>query len=202
MRVSFFKRSLAYLLDTIPILFVLSILLSLFVGDMLKNPYPDFNQKLVVYEENVDTYYTVLDSYYQDFEDEVITEDAYNTLGVELREEFIVVNGDTETMIFSYYTAVFLYFLLSFLFIKYFYNLLMKGQTLGLKMMQLEMVGRINWFSLLLREVFWREIYWIFTFSIGLWIDLIMVTFTNKRKTLRDIFSNTQIIHQGTSYPF
>ncbi|KFZ25737.1 MAG: RDD family protein [Candidatus Izimaplasma bacterium HR2] len=202
MKVSFFKRSLAYLLDVIPILFVLSILLSLFVGDILKNPYPDYDQELAIYQENVDDYYAILDGYYQDLTDEVITEDTYNSLSADLREDFTVINGDTETIIFSYYTAVSMYFLISFLVIKYFYVLLMKGQTLGLKMMQLQLAGRITWFSLLLREVFWREVYWLFTFSIGLWIDLAMIIFTNKKRTLRDIFSDTHIIHQGTSYPF
>jgi len=68
--------------------------------------------------------------------------------------------------------------------------------------MKLEMVGRINWFSLLLRELFWRELFWVFTFGLGFFIDVIMLTITKKRRTLRDIFSNTSIIYQGTSYPF
>ena len=86
--------------------------------------------------------------------------------------------------------------------IKYMYNLVTKGQTYGLKIMKLVLVGRISWFSLLLRELFWREIFWFFTFGVGIIIDLVMVTFTSKKKTLRDIFSNTQVIDQGTSYPF
>ncbi len=202
MKVSFYKKVLSYLLDVIPILFVLNILLIMFVGDMLKNPYPDFEQDVAVYRENVDIYYDTLDGYYQDLVDEVITEDAYDILSIDLRDDFATANGDAETMIFSYYTAVLLYFLISFLVIKYIYTLIMKGQTLGLKMMKLEMAGRINWFSLLLREVFWREVYWIFTFGIGALVDLVMVIVTKKKKTLRDVFSDTHIIYQGTSYPF
>lgn len=202
MKVSIFKKTLAYLADAIPILFILGILLTLFVGDILKDPYPDYDNKVAIYQENVDAYYVTLDTYYQDLIDEVITEDAYNTLTVDLREDFTEANNDTETMIFSYYSAIILYFLISFLVIKYFYTLFTKGQTIGLKMMNLQLVGRVNWFTLLLREVFWREVYWIFTFSIGLWIDLAMLLFTRNNKTLRDIFSNTQIIYQGTSYPF
>ena len=202
MRVSFFKRSLAFLLDAMPILFTLGLLLNLFVGGILKDQYINYEEKIAVYQENVDAYYATLDIYYQDLVDEVITQEDYDSLSLNLRDDFTDINNATETMIFSYYSDVILYFLISYLLIKYLYNLITKGQTLGLKLMNLEMVGRINWFTLLLREVFWREIYWIFTFSIGLWIDLGMLMFTKNKKTFRDIFSNTQIIHQGTSYPF
>ena len=202
MNVSIFKKTLAFLLDAIPILFILGVLLSLFVGDMLKESHEDYDNKVAIYQENVDAYYAALDVHYQDLLDEIITQDDYDTLSTDLRDDFTDANNETETMIFSYYLDVILCFLVSYLLIKYLYNLFAKGQTLGLKMMNLEMVGRINWFTLLLREVFWREIYWIFTFGIGFWIDFGMLLLTKKQKTLRDMFSNTQIIHQGTSYPF
>lgn len=202
MNVSIFKKTLAFLLDAIPIFFILGVLLSLFVGDLLKEQYTDYDNKTAIYQENVDEYYATLDIYYQDLLDEVITQDDYDILFSDLRDDFTDINNDTETMIFSYYLNVVLFFFVSYLLIKYLYNLITKGQTLGLKMMNLELVGRVNWFTLLLREVFWREIYWVFTFGIGIWIDFGMLLLTKKQKTLRDIFSNTQVIHQGTSYPF
>lgn len=202
MRVSIFKKIMAYLLDAMPIFMLLMILNTLFVAELLKNPYSDYDAKYEVYQENVDEYYSEIDIYFQDLENEDITQEEYDSQVALLREDFLEVNSETETMIFSYYTRILYYFLISFLVVKYIYNIITKGQTFGLKFMKLEMVGKVNWLSLLLREVFWRELFWIFTFGVGLFIDLIMVTVTKKSKTLRDIFSNTSIIYQGTSYPF
>ena len=202
MRVSLFKKSMAYLLDAMPIFFTLMVLNSLFVGELLKDPYPDYDVNYEIYQENVDDYYATLEIYYADLEDEIITQEDYDSLSEALRDAFLVTNGETEDIIYKYFSRVLYYFLIGFILIKYIYNLVTKGQTFGLKLMNLELVGKINWFTLLLREVFWREVFWVFTFGVGFLLDSIMVTFTKKRKTLRDIFSSTQVIHQGTSYPF
>lgn len=202
MRVSLFKKMMAYLLDAMPIFFTLMILNSLFVGELIKSPYPDYDANYEVYQQNVDDYYDTIDVYYQELQDEIITQDEYDTSVESLRDVFTIANKDTETVIYEYFSRMLYYFLISFIVIKYLYNLFTKGQTFGLKLMKLEMVGKINWFSLLLREVFWREVFWVFTFGIGFLLDSIMITFSKKRRTLRDIFSGTQIIYQGTSYPF
>jgi hypothetical protein len=202
MRVSLFKKIMAYLLDAMPIFLLLMVLNTLFVAEILKNPYTDYDANYEVYQENVDDYYNTLDIYYQDLENEVITQDEYDIQVTTLRDDFLAVNSETETMIYEYFTNLLYYFIISFLVVKYLYNLITKGQTWGLKLMKLEMVGKINFFSLLLRELFWRELFWIFTFGLGFLVDAIMITVTKKRRTLRDIFSNTSIIYQGTSYPF
>ncbi len=202
MRVSLFKKIMAYLLDAMPIFFTLMVLNSLFVGELLKNPYPDYDANYDIYQQNVDDYYATIDLYYLDLENEIITQAEYDTQIETLRLDFVGVNEETETVIYEYFARLLYFFLISFLVIKYFYNLVTKGQTYGLKLMNLEMVGKVTWFTLLLREIFWREVFWIFTFGMGFLLDSIMITFTKKRKTLRDTFSGTQIIYQGTSYPF
>ena len=202
MNVSLFKKSMAYLLDITPIFFALMILNTLFVGEMLKDPYPNYDAEYEVYQENVDAYYVTLEIYTKELDDEVITQTIFDTKTEDLMDAFQVVNEDTESMIFNYFRNVLYFFLIGFVIIKYIYNLVTKGQTFGLKLMKLELVGRINWFTLLLREVFWREVFWVLSVGIGLLIDLILLTFTKKSKTLRDMFSETQVIHQGTSYPF
>lgn len=202
MRVSLFKKIMAYFLDAMPIFFILMVLNTLFVSEILKNPYQDYDANYEVYQENLDDYYSTINIYYQELEEEIITQDEYDAKVQTLRDDFIVTNNETETVVYQYYTRLIYYFLIGFLVIKYIYNLVTKGQTFGLKLMKLEMVGRITWVSLLLREVFWRELFWIFTFGIGILLDFIMVVFSKKRRTLRDIFSNTSIIYQGTSYPF
>jgi len=202
MRVSLIKKIMAYLIDAMPIFLLLMILNTLFVAEILKNPYENYDANYEVYQQNVDEYYDTIDLYFQDLEDEIITQEEYDIQITTLRDDFLELNSETETVIFEYYTRLIYYFLISFLVVKYLYNVITKGQTYGLKLMKLEMVGRINWFSLLLRELFWRELFWVFTFGLGFFIDVIMLTITKKRRTLRDIFSNTSIIYQGTSYPF
>ena len=202
MKISLFKKIMAYSFDIMPIIFILMILNTLFVGDLLKDPYPDYDLNYEIYQDNVDDYFETLGRYNDELEAELITQDKYDTDAETLRDEFGIENEETEAIIYEYFSHVLYYFLIGFIALKYIYTLVTKGQTLGLKMMKLELVGKINWFTLLLREVFWREVFWIFTFGIGLIIDLIMSSFTSKGKTMRDIFSNTQVIYQGTSYPF
>lgn len=193
---------MAYLLDAMPIFLILMILNTLFVGELLKKPYTNYDENYDIYQENVDDYYDEIDVFAADLEAEIITQGEYDTLTVQLRDDFLVDNEETKDVVQQYLLHVLYYFIISFIVIKYIYTLVTKGQTFGLKLMNLVMVGRINWFSLILREVFWREVFWFFTFGVGMLVDLVMVTFTSKKKTLRDIFSNTQVINQGTSYPF
>jgi len=202
MRIGFFRRLSAFLLDAMPIMLILSLLLSLFVGDLLKSPYPDYDHKVEVYNENMDEYYNTLNIYKAQLEDEEITLEEYTEMALDLQETFTINNEYLYAIMFAYALNVTLYFYLSFSLINYFYNLIVKGQTIGRKLMKIELYGNINWYTLLLREVLWKTVYWVFTLSAGIAIDMALITFTSKKKTIRDFLSETELRHAGTSYPF
>jgi hypothetical protein len=93
------------------------------------------------------------------------------------------------------------YFLTTYLIVNYLYQLLFKGQTIGRKTLKIRITGRVTWWSLLFREVFWKGLYWIFTFGFGLFLDFILIAFTTQRKTVRDFITQSRIVNEDTLYP-
>jgi len=114
MRVSLIKKIMAYLIDAMPIFLLLMILNTLFVAEILKNPYENYDANYEVYQQNVDEYYDTIDLYFQDLEDEIITQEEYDIQITTLRDDFLELNSETETVIFEYYTRLIYYFLISF----------------------------------------------------------------------------------------
>lgn len=202
MNPGFIRRASAFFIDTMPIILILSLLLSLFVGDLLESRFPNFDEVTAEYQINVDAYYLELDGLLTQYEAEAITKEAYDLQIIELRDQFALDNKELESVILSNYLNVLFYFVFSYAIISYIYNLVTKGQTFGRKLMNIELVGRITWFSLLLREFLWKTMFWVTTLFFGLLIDFIMISFTKNKKTLRDYLSGTQLIFKGTSYPF
>jgi hypothetical protein len=78
----------------------------------------------------------------------------------------------------------------------------LKGLTLGRRLFKLKLQGRVTWWTLFLREVLWKYFYWFFTLGFGFFLDFILVTFTQSKKTVRDYLTHTRIILEDTLYPF
>ena len=202
MRVGFFRRIAAFLLDAMPIMLILSLLLSLFVGSLLKSPYPNYDDDIAIYQTNMDEYYDTLNTYKNQYDAEELTLIEYEEMSATLQADFTTDNEYYISILFAYYMNVAIYFFVSFTFINYFYQLYFKGQTVGRKLMKIELFGSINWDNILLREVLWKSVFWLFTFSAGIAIDMTLIAFTSKKKTIRDYLSQTELRHSGTSYPF
>lgn len=202
MRVGFFRRTGAFIIDAVPIFMILSLLLSFVAGDILKSRNNNFDEIQEEYASNVDEYYATLESFTSDLEDGAITQAEFDTSSTELDTQFNIDNEEAQKMILIYYKDVLFFFIIGYAVISYIYNLITKGQTFGRKLLQIELVGKVTWYTLFLRDLLWKTMFWISTLFIGLLIDVIMVSFTKKKKTLRDYISGTQIIFKGTSYPF
>lgn len=202
MRPGLFRRLAAFLLDAMPIILILSLLLGFFVGDLIKSEYPNYDHKVAIYQENMDQYYATLDDYKDQYDEEEITFEEYEVISSNLQADFTSNNEYFINIIFAYYFGVAIYFFISFSVINYFYHLFFKGQTVGRKLMKIELYGKINWYTILLREFLWKSVYWVFTLSTGIAIDIGLIAFTNKKKTIRDYLSETELRHSGTSYPF
>ena len=202
MRVGLFRRLAAFLLDAMPMMLILSLLLSFLVGDLIKSEYPDFDNKVAIYQENMDEYYDILNVYKNRLDTDELTIEEYEEMALDLQVAFTKDNQQYINIIFAYYSAVAIYFFVGFSVINYVYHLIFKGQTVGRKLMKIELYGTINWYTLLLREFLWKSVYWVFTLSTGIAIDLGLIAFTSKKKTIRDYLSYTELRHSGPSYPF
>ena len=114
MRVGFFRRLTAFLLDAMPIIMILSLLLSLFVGDLLKSSYPDYDHKISIYQENMDNYYDTLNTYKTQLDAELLEIEEYEAMALSLQDDFTNNNEYFISIIFAYYLNVAIYFFISF----------------------------------------------------------------------------------------
>jgi uncharacterized RDD family membrane protein YckC len=201
MRVGLFRRIASFLLDAVPILVTLSLLFSLFVGDLLKED--GYDDLIVEYQSIVDDYNATIDPYLQQFENDEITEDEYLALIQDDYDQFIEdTNIHTQAML-SYFVRGFFYHFIGFIVIYYAYNLIFKGNTYGRQIMKIELGGKITWWTIFVREIVYKVMFWLITLFIGgILIDMAVIAFSKRGKAPRDFVSNTYIKHKGVDYPF
>jgi hypothetical protein len=201
MRVSAFRRIVSYLLDILPIFAVLSLLFTFVVGDILK---PENHDVLMEeYQQITAEYGDVVDPYRLQFEAGELTEEEYQAILDPIIEDY---NEDTREHITSmilYFQNGFLYYLMSFTVLYYLYSVVTKGKTVGRKLMKIELDGKINWWTLLVREVIWKTGYYMLTLLIGgIILDIAMISLSNKKRAPRDIVTGITLKYEGVTYPF
>lgn len=198
MRVGLFRRLGSFLFDASPIIILISLLFSLFIGDLLK---PDN------YDAILQDYNDIREEYFGDIQqrylDEELTLDEYQNRYNSLMPSFQRATEEQYATIVSYFARVILYHLLSFILIYFVYVVATKGRTLGRRMLKIELGGKVNFWRLLVREVIWKFGYWTITLLIGgILLDIALIAFSQKKQTLRDIVSGIYIKYEGVDYPF
>ncbi|MCF7925852.1 MAG: RDD family protein [Candidatus Izimaplasma sp.] len=201
MSVGLFRRIGSFVLDALPIFLLVSIAFSTFVGDLLKAD--GYDELMAEYQTYNEQYYTAIEPYQEQLDNNEITENEYLALVEDDYNTF--VNNTTEhreaiTMYFIKSTA---YHFFAFTLIYYIYNVILHGRTYGRRLLNIELGGRINWWTLLIREVFYKMFFWLITlFILGIGIDVAAILFSRRKRTLRDIVSNTYVKFEGVDYPF
>ena len=198
MRVGLLRRIGSFILDTIPILLIVSLLFQLFIGDMLK---PDtYDADYERYNEIREEYFGELEQQYTDGE---ITLDQYQERYDSLVPSFQRATEEVYTTILMYLARTVLYHTISFISIYLVYILFTKGRTLGRRVLHIELGGKVTLWRLFLREIIWKFGYWAVTLVIGgVVLDMAMIVMTKRKQTLRDFVSGTYIKYEGVDYPF
>jgi hypothetical protein len=201
MRVTAFRRIVSYLLDILPIFAVLSLLFTFIVGDILK---PENHDALMAeYQQITDEYGDMVDPYRLQFEEGELTEEEYQAILDPIIEDYNEETREHITSMILYFQNGFLYYLMSFTILYYLYSVITKGKTVGRKLMRIELDGKINWWTLLVREVIWKTGYYMLTLLIGgIILDIAMISFTNKKRAPRDIVTGITLKYEGVTYPF
>lgn len=198
MRVGAFKRIVSFIFDAMPIILILTVLFTLFVGDLLKPD--DYDNIYADYQAIRQDYFGVIE---EDYRNGDITIEEYQRQYDLVIDDF---NADTEdhiAVIYVYFVNVLLYHLLSFIVVYFVYVLLTKGRTMGRRLMKIELGGKVTFWRLFLREVLWKSAFWIITFGIGgIVLDIAMISFSRRKLALRDIVSGIYVKYEGIDYPF
>lgn len=204
MKIGVFSRLMSYLVDIIPIISIVSLLLTWFVGDIIKEGiHEDFDHLEELYYENLEEYEAIVDPIYTRYTNEEITYDEYLELATPIRDDFVNNNIYLYDIVFiSWWISAAAYLIISTNIIYYIYLLIMKGNTFGRKIMRIQLKGNVTWYSLLLREIIWKHFFWYATLGIGILWDFFSIVFTKKKRTIRDMFTRTYLAPEGVDYPF
>jgi len=203
MRIGFFKRASSYLLDAVPIIMLVTASLSWFVGDIIGNSIEDYDRLRVLYTENLAVYNETMSEYTQQYEDDIITAEEYTLLQTETQNTFTHNNSYLiDVVVYQYSLTALAYILIAFVVIYTGYMIALKGNSLGRRLTRIELAGNVTWYNIILRELFWKHLFWYGTLSAGMAIDLGLIAFTKKKATLRDTFSHTYLTPKGVNYPF
>lgn len=223
MRLSLSRRIVAYFVDAMPILLLVVSMQSLFVGDLIKSQFENYDEQAATYNENFDLYDQRIRDLQSDVDDGIITEDQYITQATALNDEFYELYGDEYETVMTYVITSFSIGFFAFVLLYYVYMLVLKGNSLGRHLMGGELTGHVTWYSILAREVVWKHFFWLIFFIVinfvqlyigipffiaaifmisGITFDMALIGFTQKKMTLRDKLSQTQVTYKGVKYPF
>lgn len=201
MSASVIKRAGSFIIDIIIIMAIISLIYRLFAQNLIQGQIENFEPG---YQEFLDAQIersNEIRALQETRSSGLIDEAAYQTELIRI-DTFYNENYVSQTQVFAEYILFnLIYFITTYLIINYLYQLLFKGQTIGRRMLKIRITGRVTWWNLLFREVFWKGLYWIFTFGFGIFLDFILIAFTTQRKTIRDYITQSRIINEDTLYP-
>lgn len=201
MNASIFKRIFSFLIDTIFILALVVFLFRFVARPMIENSIENFDTLYASFIEAQDTRFNDVVLVQEDFDAGLISEAEYTERLNEIDEVYNENYAEeTEAYATFLYTSA-LYFILSLTLFNYLYQGFTRGKTVGRRFAKLRLAGPVNWWTLLLREVFWKSIYWVFTLGFGIFIDFILISLTRQRKTIRDYLTKTKVVVEDTLYP-
>lgn len=202
MRANAPRRIMAFLFDFFIIIFVLTLVFRSFGDSLLKLQFDNYDQTSDTYQDNLDIYNDEYDALYIEYQNEIITETEFDAAETQMYNAFRSENETAINTITMYYFSIAAFFLIGYIILDYTQNLITKGKTLGRRSMKIELAGKINWWTLFVREVMFKTVFWIITLSAGIAIDFGLIAFTSKKKTIRDYLSETYVVYSGASYPF
>lgn len=201
MSASAFKRILSFFVDFILVLGVVTLSYRLIAGPLIEDGIDNFDTLYPAFVEAQSDRIDDLTALQESFNEGVITETEYNQQ-VALVDEFYNTNFEEETLVFaSFIYQSIIYYLIAYSLANYAYNVIFKGRTIGRRITKLRLSGNVTWWTLLLRELLWKPVYWIFTLGFGIFLDFILIALTGSKKTLRDYISKTRIVVEDTLYP-
>ena len=200
MKVGTWKRVGSTIIDIMPIIGLLSILFTLFVGDLLK---PDeYEASIVEHNEITEYYQGFFDQFQEQFDNGEISQETYDAEVANLMLFYNQATVDLNLVAMNYFGNTILYFFISFNGLYYAYNLFTKGRTLGRRMLKIELKGKINWWTLFIREIIWKTGFWSVTLGGGILLDMAMIGLSARKQSLRDMVTQTRIAYEGVDYPF
>ena len=155
------------------------------------------------YYEITADYNDLIEPFSTQYQNEEITLEEYQSLTEDDYNQYLQDSEEHILATILFFRSALIYYISAFTILYYVYSVFTKGHTLGRKMMKIELQGNITWWTLLVREIIWKTGYYMLTLLIGgIIIDVLMISFSNKKLAPRDYVTKITVKYEGADYPF
>lgn len=187
---------MSFLVDLIPIITVLSMCFTFFVGELLKPE--NYDALRSSYLQKIEDYNEEVAEPFSQYESGEISPEEYNEITAPIEASYFHTDEtDEEVLAYLQYTGyTVLYYFIGFNLIYFIYIGITQGRTFGRRFTKIELKGKINWWTLFLREFIWKTFYWSVTFGVGILVDVFMISFTRNKLAFRDMVAPIKVEYE------
>lgn len=222
MSAGFFRRALSSLIDVALVILVVTGAFYLGGRPLLQGRIDDFAAMNAAYQELSAAYDADFAAIYEEYKanvelagdnDELVQQaesDYYIARAVIDAQNAADIQPYDETLT-GYYLSVIIFFSIGFLILTGIYTLATKSKTLGRRIMQIGLSGPVNPLSIFFHDIVLKYFFIVIVFSVspivgvilmlvGLLIDLILMSFTKRKASLRDLLLKMEVVKTGYGY--
>ncbi len=222
MNAGFMKRALSSLVDLVIVFVVVVSTFYLFGRSIIRNQTPNFTEIFTVYNEIIDSYNVDLENITTEYtaaleiadgdaDLEAAAQATYASKKAMLDAQNIVDIEPYNKPLTGYFLSCIYYFSIGFLILTAVYSLAFNAKTMGRRLMQVKLEGPVNPISIFFHDVVLKYFFIVLVFSVSMYagaalfllslaIDLILITFTKNKSTLRDLFLKMSVVKTGYGY--
>jgi hypothetical protein len=222
MNAGFLKRAISSLVDVVLVFLVVTLFFTLGGRTILQNRIDDFDAVNTAYQELSDAYEEDFNALYAEYQAAVELADGDEDLEADAYDEYIVAKAVLDAqnsadiqpydeVLTGYYLTCIYFYSIGFLILTGIYTLVMKSRTLGRRLMQVKLSGPVNPISIFFHDVVLKYFFIVIVFSVSpyagaallllsITIDLILISFTKRKSSLRDILLKMEVVKTGYGY--
>ncbi|MGI6392995.1 MAG: RDD family protein [Candidatus Izemoplasmatales bacterium] len=222
MNAGFLRRAFSSLTDILIVVLVVYLTFLLFGKLILRKQVDHFAELHTPYQEMLDVYNEDLNAISEEYtaamtlagDDEALKAEAQRVH--QLKAQILEMQNTTDIESFNrelsrYFLSIIYYFALGFIILMTIYALAFKGKTLGRKIMQVKLEGPVNSISVFFHDIVFKYFFVIVVFIVSPYggfvllflsviIDLILISLTRRKATLRDILLKIDVVKTGYGY--
>lgn len=209
MNAGFFKRAFSSLVDITIILTVVIATFYIAGRSILRNQIDNFDSIFTAYNEVIDAYNVDYEAIQDEYTVQMDLADGNTTLEAVANELYLsriqIINDQNLIDIEPYNRSLTRYFMnniyyysIGFLLLTAIYTIALNGKTLGRRLMNVSLAGSVNPLSVFFHDVILKYFFIVLVFLVSIYIgafllllslliDTIMISFTKKKTTIRDM---------------
>lgn len=222
MNAGFFRRAFSSLVDITLVFLVVYLSFITFGRTILRNQVPDFDEIYTAYQEILDAYNSDLAIITEEYSAAVELADGNETLEAEAKAAYDLKYAQLNTQneidiepynrpLSAYFLSTVYYYAIAFLILMTIYSIVVNGKTLGRRLMQIKLEGPVHSVTVFFHDIVFKYFFIVIVFVISMYaglilfmvsllVDMVFLSFSRRRATLRDILLKINVVKAGYGY--